>query len=321
MKQWKLLAISLLGISLLSGCATTVKMQVKRAPELDLKDVKTVSVKDFSVNGNLNLDLFNKKKGLMGAVTSIAADVGSNELAKRHHDEIKTLHRNGLKNALFSNGYFKVSDGDNSQATIGGNINYNVSDEFIEETHKDEKGKTTKFFTLERKAKVSINMQVTDKSGTIIGSKTLSTTKGTRASGLKKGDAREKTEEWHKIVNKAVQSLQENSVRKIAPYYVWESRKLAEADAKIIEKGNDAASDGDWERAVSFWEEARDSGSTKDKAAALYNLSIHDEKQGQLNDALEKLKLASSLVDEDDYRVQIRTIERRIRESEQLSGK
>lgn len=312
--------LALAGIITLSGCATTIKMQVKRAPAINLEDAKTLAIEPFSVTGNLDLDLMDSKNNLMGVVTSIAVNVGTNKIAETQHDDIQTAHHEGLRSAIFKNGHFKVSNSKNAQASIGGNINYDVSDNIQKNESKDKQGNITYFYDLERTAKVNIQLNVNDEKGTMIGSTTLSATQKNSARGATKKEVRNRVEDWSKLVKKAVKGLNDSTVRKIAPYYVWESRRLAEGDLKIIEKGNDAADDGNWTQAVSMWQEALNTGNTKDKAAALHNLGIYDETQGKLEDALKKLEEAYSLVDDNDYAKQIGVIKRRIREAELLKA-
>ena len=317
----KLISLILtLSIALLTGCATTVKMQVKRAPAINLEDTKTIAIDPFSVTGNLDLDLVDSKNNLLGVVTNIAVSVGSNKLAEAQHDDIQTAHRDGLRNAIFNNGHFQVSSGNNIQATLAGNINYDVVDKLDKNETKDKQGNVVVSYTLNRTAKVSVQMNVNDKKGTMIGSTTLTASSKKQSYGVSKKEARNRTEDWSKLVKKAVKSLHNSTVRKIAPYYVWESRTLAEGDLKIIEKGNDAADDGNWPQAVSMWNEALSAGKTKDKAAALHNLAIYDETQGKLQDSLKKLEEANSMVDESDYAKQLNVIKRRIHEAELLKG-
>ncbi len=65
---------------------------------------------------------------------------------------------------------------------------------------------------------------------------------------------------------------------------------MEKSDSDLIKEGNKAAYKGNWERAVTLWNEAKSSDIKEDEIATTYNLAIYDEVQGRLEQALQKFE-------------------------------
>lgn len=304
---------------LVAGCASSTRLQIQRAPELSLPGVKTVKIKEFDVTGDLDLDLVSGK-GLLGAVVNAAVDAGANALAAKKDSALQKQNLSDLRQAIAQNGYFKVTDGEDYDAVISGSSYYEVKDDG-EEVESKEDGKTRRLYELRRKASTRVRFTVADKTGTVIAASEASGLQTSSASGEYAGEARDRIESWQTLVRKSFASADAALVKKIAPYYVTESRTFETGDDKAIKGANKSAQDGVWEGAISTWK-ASLGGSTKDKAAAYHNLAIYDEYKGELDSAfvkyLEVQKLAPSTSHAADVaRTQTRVEEaRKLREAE-----
>ena len=316
--MWSRLVFILAASLLFTGCATTVKLQVQKAPAIPLPGVKAVKVEPFKVDGNLSLDLGTSNKGLLGAVATIAADAAVNKLTEGRKSEIQQEHYNGLRNAVFMNGTFQIEE--KGEAVIAGSLVYNVNDEMAGVENKDKDGNVTKTYKLTRSATVKIDLHVTDKNGKLLGTSTLEQVQKATSETSSKRESRSSIASWESLVKKAVNNSHGQIVRKIAPYYVTETRVLAKSDLDIVKQGNEAADDNNWDLAVKHWNEAMKVGNNNDKAAALHNLSVNDEKDGNLKDALAKAQEASQLNPEDKYFSRVNLIQNRIKEEETLSS-
>ncbi|MDH5178297.1 MAG: DUF6340 family protein [Gammaproteobacteria bacterium] len=328
MKKFFPLLIS--GLVFLSGCSTQVSLMVQRAPEINLKEIRTLNVKPFSVAGTLNLDLDNQAatpqkmsdKKFALEVVKLLLDVNDAKSAQsyidKQHAEIQETHLRDLTKAIFRNGHFKVNNGNQYQAQLTGDINYDVQDVMETQENKDKHGKVTVSYKLTRTANVAIQFNVLDSNGTMLGTTTVTTKTSDSTTAGDKSKARKKTMDWPFLVKKAIAALHESTINKIAPYYIKETRTLAEGDMKLIKDGNKAAADNNWPTAISLWQTVAKAGNNKDKAAALYNLSVYDELQGDFTHALDKANKASSLHKQKRYTEQVQTLHRRIAEAKEV---
>lgn len=271
----------------LSGCATTTLIQIKRAPELSLPGVKTVKVKPFDLSGDLDLELASGGGGLLGDVVSAGLDAGTNALASKKDTVFQKQNLEDIKRAIVQNGYYKVTEGDDYDVLITGTSFYEVKDDGKDGQDKDSNNKTTYWYEIQRKANTRFSFSVVDKAGKIVaaseakGLQTASARANDKAAALGRIDA------WQGVVRKSFSSASESLVRKIAPYFVTERRVFATGDDKAIKEANKYAGDGNWDAALPPWKAALN-GTPKDKAAALHNLAIYDEYQGNADDALAK---------------------------------
>lgn len=293
MRSRILLPVGLASIALLvSGCASTTRLQIKRAPEMSLPGVKTIKLKEFDVTGDLKLDL-TSGGGLLGAVVSAGLDAGVNAAAAKKDEGFQKQNLSDLKQAILKNGYYKITDGDNYDALITGSYVYDVEDDGEEGSEKTKEG-TRYWYEIKRKTNAKVNFTVADKTGNIIGASDASGYTTASARGDDKYQARNNIEGWQSLVRKCFSQSNEALVRKIAPYYVTESRTFEKGDDSRIKDAGKQASEGSWDAAVATWKSTL-SGTPKDKVASLHNLAIYDESQGEVDSALVKYKEVQKL--------------------------
>lgn len=300
---------------LVAGCASSTRLQIQRAPELSLPGVKTVKIKEFDVTGDLDLDLVSGK-GLLGAVVNAAVDAGANALAAKKDSALQKQNLSDLRQAIAQNGYFKVTDGEDYDAVIAGSSYYEVKDDG-EEVESKEDGKTRRSYALKRTASTRVRFTVSDKTGAVIAASEASGVQTSNSSGDYAGEARDRIESWQTMVRKGFASADAALVRKIAPYYVTESRTFETGDDKAIKGANKSAQDGVWDGAISTWKAAL-GGSTKDKAAAYHNLAIYDEYKGELDSALVKYQEVQKLSPSSSHAVDVARTQTRVEEARRL---
>jgi len=307
-------------IIILAGCSTSVRLRVERAPELSLTGIEKLKIDRFGVTGKLDLELIKKEGDVLGTIAKIAIDAGTNKMAKRQHPSISASHRQGLKSVISSHGYYKVTEGADFDAKIGGDIYYNVKDAGQEKVETDKKGNSRKYYELTRNANVSLQITVTDKKGEVIGTSSAHARAWNRTRKDNHTAAIIGAEIWHKVVKNALAASHSVVLQRIAPYSVWQSRKLVKGKSKSVKKGIKAARKGNWPEAVFLWKSAQNTGNHKDKAAALYNLGVYDEKEGRLEDALSKYEQVLQLSGDAKFANDVERKKARIEEEERIKS-
>lgn len=311
--------LGLSALIMLLGCTTSVNLKIKRAPELNLVGIKKLKLSNFVMSGNLDLDLMKKKKGLMGALVDVGVGLGSNKLAEGKYPALVADQTQGIKSELLKNGYYQVTDGEEYDALITGTAYYEVKDAGADKESKDKNGNITKWYEITRTATVQVNFSVANKAGDVIGT---SQVKGVSAKTNKADtheDARNNHAPWERLVREAIANSNGPLVKKIAPYFVFEKRTFAKGKHPGFKSGNKAAKAGNWASASESWKLAQSSSSTKDQAAAIYNLAIYDEVEGKLEDALAKFEQASTLAG-GKYTGDVARTRARIAEAKQLQA-
>ncbi|MEK7392237.1 MAG: hypothetical protein AAB214_06695, partial [Fibrobacterota bacterium] len=197
---------------LVSGCASTTRLQIKRAPELSLPGVKTIKLKEFDVTGDLRLDL-TSGGGLLGAVVNAGLDAGVNAAASRKDEGFQKQNLSDLKQAILKNGYYKVTDGDNYDAIISGSYVYDVEDDGEEGSDKTDKG-TTYWYKIQRKTNAKVNFTVADKTGNIIGASDAMGYATANTQAETRSQARNNIEGWQTLVRRSFTQYNESLVPK-----------------------------------------------------------------------------------------------------------
>lgn len=91
------------------------------------------------------------------------------------------------------------------------------------------------------------------------------------------------------------------------------------SDSEVIQEGNKAANQGDWDTAVKCWKEGAASEEPVDQVAGSYNLGLYAEKEGRLQEALTKYQEVKHLSDDEKFNDDIARVQARI-EEEQKKG-
>lgn len=100
--------------------------------------------------------------------------------------------------------------------------------------------------------------------------------------------------EWRPALDAAADNIAASTVLQIAPYYVYQSRKLEKGPARNMQQALEYAKRGMMDDARGLWEQSANDQSAKavkDRVAAMYNLGVYAE----LSDDLDK---AESLFDQ-----------------------
>lgn len=314
MKQVLIMAFMLMT----AACATTVQLQVKRAPEINLPGVKTIKIEPFAVSGDLSLDE-NKTEGggFLGAIVGLALDAGAKKTAEAKHPGIQQAVWNSLQQAVFKDGYFKMTNGSDYDALITGSIRYSVDDKGEEKTYKV-KDKLYQRYEIQRTANSRVEFTVADKSGQVIGVSNLTGSAYSTDGGEDRIQAQNNSTPWDKVVIESLSKMPEPFLHKIAPYVVTEIRTFENGESPAIKEGNQAARNGDWTRAMELWKQGQGSGLVNDQIAALYNLGIYEEMEGRLQNALANFEEVYKLSGEAKYRVDIARTQARIEETAKL---
>ncbi|MEW6516089.1 MAG: DUF6340 family protein [candidate division FCPU426 bacterium] len=302
-----------------SGCSTTVFLQIKRAPELNLAGAKTIKIDLFTVSGDLSLDE-NKNEGgstFLGALVGLALDAGAKKKAEEKHPGIQQAVWSNLQFAVLKDGYYQLTNGSEYDAVITGLVRYSIEDTGGEKTYKD-KEMIYKVYEIERSVKTRIEFTVSDKSGRVLGASEVNGSGYSISKGEDRARAQQNSMPWDKVVIESLANIHEPFIRKISPYFVTESRTFENGESQLIKEGNQAAQKDDWRRAVELWKQGQTTGLPKDRVAAIYNLGIYEEKEGRLRDALNYFMEAKTISGEEKYSADIARTQARIEEAGKL---
>lgn len=324
---------ALLVISGLAGCAApAVNLSVKRMPELNLAKVKTIGVGEFVVDGTVNLNKEKKDESFKSILKEVAMNMLTNGASATSGtpsaDRLQAVYHQDLTTALARNGYFQVNqDSSAADAEISGRVDYSVNDELHDDSvcaydpssfNPDPKNNT---HCLMRKVVADVSFQVADKKGLVIGASKVSNSKSNTWFGKTDDEVRKQAEQsdLNTMVADTIAGTHDALIRKIAPYYVTVSLKLDEGESDLIKKANKAAAKGDWQEAISLWNEGAKDGKNTDRIAARYNLAIYDEFSGRLNDALRKYQDISASTMNPKYNTDISRVQAQIDEEVKLN--
>jgi uncharacterized protein DUF6340 len=312
-----------LAILFMSGCATTVKLKVKRAPELNLGDAKTLVIEPFAVSGSLELDGSGNTggSGLLGMVSNMASSAASNKIGELAHPGIQKETMNGYKLFVTNDGYYQLIEDASPDARVVGRILYNVRDSGYEREIKKKDGSKYKEYKLERTANVTVYITAKDKNGKEIGTAELTKKAYAYTTQSDKNAARSKIKSWPRMVKDALIKTYVPFLHKIAPYYITEQRTFEDGESPVIKEGNKAATKDDWKLAAQLWKQGASGGTIKDQTAAAYNQGIYAEVDGRLADALSHYDQAQNISGSQKYKKDIARIQTRIEEEIELSGK
>ncbi len=278
----------LLCAALASGCSSVVPLNVRHAPQIDLGAAQTLTVQDFSVSGQVDLAVGGEGDVLRNLLTRTIAS----SLAAPADVNVQKQHHTALVEALLRNGHFKVSEGA-GEVRLSGHVAYKVQDALSEKEWKDtQSGDKKERYTLTRTTTAEVSFQVADAQGVVLGAARVSESMQRKWEGKDAQEVRKAAENQSVAddVLKVVSATAAPLVNRIAPYFVLESRTLEDGDSKRIAEGNKAAEAGRWDEAARAWQPFLSSHVAEDRNAALYNLSVYDEYNGQLEAALMKLE-------------------------------
>jgi tetratricopeptide (TPR) repeat protein len=319
----KMNRLVLLGIALalLTGCASKVHFRVKRAPAINLGAVKKIGTDPFAISGTVDVDAGNvvKNNGLVGAVVDLAADKLTTQLAKNNDKKLEKHFRNGLQQAIMKNAYFELSPNRQQQARISGSITYQVKDKGKPVEKKLKDGKVEKGYRMTRTASVQFEFMIKDRQGKILGSSTVAGRASSSAKDKAQGVAMLRLKKSEGLIKQAMDKCHPSLLRKIAPYFSYERRILAKGKSDFMKRGNKAAQKQSWDLAAQLWQQGLNSKHQKDRDAALYNMAIVDETNGELEAAIQKYQQSHASSGDEKCLNNIAQIKRRIKEEQELA--
>lgn len=306
---------------LLGGCATTVKVDVRQAPALDLPGVRSLSVESFAVGGKVpkGLEPFVIEEEASGSGGRRSRTVREDDIIM-FKDKIRDLNSSlermqslGLKDALKSDGFFEVKESGAADAKLAGVVNYEVTSKINDELKRNGR----RVYVLTVKATVTVSFNVLTNDGILLGSTKIDSSVEKRSEGDSAEEARDNAAPWEPLVRQALNLSQLLLVSKISPHFVTETRILEEGEGDAVKAGNAAAKRGDWPEAAAQWNVALAGGSPTEVRAATWNLAVHDEVEGRLAEALRKYE---GLAKDGDgkYAAEASRIRGRIAEEEKL---
>lgn len=301
----KKIVLIFLSAASIAGCTTTVPINVRHAPAMNLGAVKTIKVEKFSVTGggqsrsewphhkNVGDALVDAAVGSAVSFISggrINPDSGDRRYTPDNSEraQFQDAHFHGLIAAIMQNGYFQVVESDAADATISGSVVCGFNDEVKESESKNSDGKKEETYTLTRNVLATVYFTVTARGGNVLASSMVSAKMDRSWNGKSEDEARRQAIDATKLIADAIADTHGNVVKNIAPYYVREERRLMGGKADEIGKGNEAAGKGNWDEAVKNWNAGLSSGKEVDRVAATHNLAVFDEVMDKLDDALKK---------------------------------
>lgn len=279
-------------IFLFLNCAPSTQLTVRRAPEIDLGEMRYIRIEPFAITGSLNLKQYHEENFL-----TIIIDILSEKYQEvaRKNNEMSVLHQRELGNEIARDGYYTVTFGRNYDASLGGTITYRIKDIYTQEKRTDPHGNKYMTNIIKRTIECDVDLMITDRNADIIGSSRFFLEKTIESENRDRYYLFQELMSWEELLLTTVRETYIPTIQKIAPYYTAEKRVFAKGDSKLFKEANKAAKNGNWAQALELWKQAEQSGNSIDRAASHYNQAIFAETEDRLYDALELYQKAYDL--------------------------
>ena len=313
-RLWPLVFI----IFFLFGCASSTNLRIRRAPEIDLSEVRYIRVEPFALTGSLDLKQYHEESFIITIIIDILSD--KYDKIARKNSELSFLHQRELSNELSRDGYYMVTLGREFDASLGGTISYTIKDDFDQEKRTDLNGKDYMTNLIKRTIECDVELTVTDKNRDIIGSSRFYLERTVDTENRDRYYLFQDLIEWEELLQETIRETYLPIIQKVAPYYALEKRVFVKGESKLFKEANKAAKNGDWERAFELWERAEQSGNSLDKGASLYNQAIFAEVEDRLDDALNLYQKAYDIARNSKWHRAISRTKSRIEEKERLEA-
>jgi curli biogenesis system outer membrane secretion channel CsgG len=134
-------------------------------------------------------------------------------------------------------------------------------------------------------------------------------------------DACQTLPDWHPALSGLVDGMVSQTVRQIAPYYVFESREIKNGKSRLMKSALDYAKRNMIDDSRNMWEQVANDQSEKnrkDRVAALNNLAVYYEVIGDLDKAEELFNTCYQLSGKTEYLDNRAHMQARKREIERL---
>ncbi|MBC7475676.1 MAG: hypothetical protein H7263_15430 [Candidatus Sericytochromatia bacterium] len=299
--------ISIIAISF-SGCATYIRVSVQKPSEINIGNVKKISINNFSVSSNVRTGQANS----LGAMaTQALVDYAFEKLgSKNNHSERRydgNIVSDRLYNKLIGSNYFKLIKRDNQyntldeknsvDASLTGFVDYNVIDsvELVDDI-REQNGVTirNKKFSARRRVETRVSYQMIRlNDGRSLNSTTLSDSDSSLATGDTQDEAIRRLRDWYWMVDEHLNNITERIVRQITPYYIYQDLEIKDGKSKNMKNGLEYAKRYLWENAKKEWDTViiDPKSDMEDIIFANYNIGIYNEVNGNFD-------LAADIFDE-----------------------
>ena len=299
----------------LTGCASYVKVRLLKPSEFSLGPVKKLAVSNFNFTGNVYYNEDNSLESL--AVGALVNTIMGKQVVNTNNSYSGSQASQIFTQKLFANGHYKIIDKVNqinennlsqielsslrnslgAEAIIAGSGIYSVTDSgrwTDDVSYKNGVKITNKKYDINRRINTSLSYKVINTlNGEIIAAKTNSRTDSEDRSGVDQDSARNSLRDWRGIITDQLEELSDQSIKQIAPYYVFEDREVKEGKSYLMKQGLQYAKKDLWQQAKANWETVLENkqvltGDAKEDAIfATYNLGIYNEINGDFNKAQE----------------------------------
>jgi len=299
-----------------SGCATYVKVKLLKPSEFNIGNVKKLAVSDFKFTGNSYYNEDNSLEAI--ALGAVVNTIMGKEVVNNNNRYSASQVNQIFNQKLLANGHFKIIDNIGSfsnnsnftkadldkirsstgaEALLSGSGTYSISDSgrWVDDiTYRNGIKITNKKYNLNRRIDTSLSYKVINAlNGEIVATKLNSKSYTELASGNDQDMARNNLRDWRTIVSDHVEQLSDESVKQIAPYYIFEDREIKEGKSPLMKKAFELAKKELWNEAKTDWEtilknnNTQTNDSKEDLIYASYNMGIYNEVNGNLSKAKE----------------------------------
>lgn len=351
MKRLSLIIALLTTLFLLNQCGTSTSVKVLKPAELDVGAVKKVAVLDFDFIGSWDFadekkkakdleeiahvllrDMFkgkkppDPKKAYPGAVVSdrLVAKLVNNQyytvIERKELSKILEEQALSLTGVIELGQAAEVGKLLGAEGLVMGSGTYNVQDRGKWETYKEKKVEK-KRYRISRQVDVKFTYKIVNiTTGTIVASKTNSSSASKSSTGKNEKEAMKNVPAWRPIVDGAVDKVLNQTLWQVAPHYVTERRELEEGDSEQMEIAVEYAKRNLWEDAREVWDmvAADQSADKDDRVGATYNLGLYYELTGDLDYAEDLFDKAFKMSGDSKYLDSRARIERRRKELQRL---
>lgn len=349
----------LLGLFL--NCGTAISIKMMKPSEFNVGHLKKIAVLDFKFRGSWEYAQKEEDPKSMEdvAVDILAKVFGVDEKKAAPPDPVRAYPGEQVSSkmvaALVQNGHYQVLERkkmrtllqehkltmsgliqESKAAQVGellgvnallfGNGNYVVKDkgDWAKKTVTQKDGSKSEItvYRLIRTAKAQVTYRIVNvASGEVVASKVNTVSKKSTVDADDENAAYKQIVSWQDLVDAAVTTIVNNSVKQIAPHFVWRKRKIEDGKSPGMKTGIKYVKRGLWEEARQSWEKvlaSRNDKAVKDYVAARYNLGVYYEVIGDLTQAEEQYRECFDQSNKDKYLDARLRVQRRRTELEKL---
>ncbi|MEK7434434.1 MAG: DUF6340 family protein [Cyanobacteriota bacterium] len=319
----KVFILFLFFFSLLSSCATYIKVKLLKPSEIYIGNIKNVSVSDFDLKGDFSS---NEEKSLGEIAGNILVDAILGNKSKEDDFDQGKKASDKLSSKLNENAYFNVlsSNSDKNDAIIKGSGIYKVNDSAIWIDDIQERNGITirnKKYKVSRKVSTFITYNVLDsKTNAVLATQSLESSNSDYQIVDLPDDAKHRLREWKSMADEQLTEIANKIALQISPHYEFEDREIKDGKSKMMKSALEYSKSGLMEEAKKIWEDVlNDTKSEKeDILNSNYNIAIYYEINGNFDKAIEYFNKCYKISNKNDFFNDISRINKRKEEIEKL---